>query len=103
MDQPTLPMIWPDAPNVRRADPVESSVAADRAVARALTKDAVRAALARIGSGTSEEVWATARALGFYCTPQRVRTVLKEEDEFVAREGGVSEFGNPARVWTVAS
>lgn len=96
-----LPVVWPDAPNVRASHPVESHIAADRAVKRVPTVWAVRAALRRIGSGTSGQVWEAARAQGFLCTPQRVRSVLAEEDEFVAREGGVSEYGNPARVWSI--
>src|SRR5690606_16141116 len=95
-----LPMVWPDAANVRLTDPAESHIAADRAVGRVPTKLAVERALETAGHPvTSDEVWRIARQeLGYMCTPQRVRTVLAEEAAFVAVEGGLSEFGNPARL-----
>ena len=100
-----------DTARVRAGDPVESHVAADRTVGRAPTKLAVERALQAAGRPvTADEVYRIARfELGFLCTPQRVRTVLAEHSAggefdtvFAHVSGGVSEFGNPARLWTLA-
>lgn len=98
------PLIFPDdSPNVRADHPVESHIAADRAVGRVPTKIAVEKALQAAGHPIiADEVYRIARfELGFRCTPQRVRTVLANEAAFVPVEGGVSEFGNPARLWSL--
>lgn len=101
-----VPNVWPDRPNVRPNDPLASHIAADRAAKKIPTALAVERALEVAGHPvTSDEVYRIARhSLGFACTPQRVRTVLSEEEGgpwVRLDECGVSEFGNPAHLWTL--
>lgn len=101
-----VPNVWPDRPNVRPTDPETSHIAADRAVKRVPTILAVERALETAGHPvTADVVFEIARhSLGFKVTPQRVRTVLAEENGgpwVRLDECGVSEFGNPAHLWTL--
>lgn len=100
----SLPIVYPDSPRVRRTDPITSSLAADRSVGRVPTKLAVERALETAGHPvTADEVYRIARhELGYRCTPQRVRTVLAEENGGPWRRldaVGQSEYGNPAHLW----
>jgi hypothetical protein len=90
--------------DVRRTDPLTSHLARDRAVKRVPTILAVEQALVAAGHPVvADEVYRIARfQLGYRCTPQRVRTVLKEENGGPWErldEVGESEFGNPAHLW----
>jgi hypothetical protein len=101
----------------RSDDPRTSHDAARVAVKRVPTKLAVERALEAMGRpATSDEIHRFARfELGYYCTPQRVRTVLAEYaagGKMVGRghpvsftvtgEYAPSENGNDARLWTLA-
>lgn len=107
-DHTLPPAVWPGNPNVRTTDPITSSIAADRAVVRKVgTKLAVERALANAGHPvTADEVWRIARHdLGYPVTPQRVRTVLSEENGgpwVRLDETAPSEFGNPSHLWALA-
>lgn len=95
-----------DSPRVRRTDPTTSHVAADRTAHRAKdTKRAVYAALETAGHPiTADQVYDLARQMGFFCTPQRVRTVLAEENggPWVRLDDtGVSVHGNPSHLWAL--
>lgn len=97
-------VVWPESPHVRRADPVTSHAAADGAVRRVPTVLVVERALQTAGHPvTADVVYEIARhSLGFACTPQRVRTVLAEENGgpwVRLDECGVSVFGNPSHLW----
>ena len=105
--EPPVPPVWPDAPHVRRTDPETSHRAADAAVKRIGTKLAVERALANAGHPvTADEVYRVAHdVLGYRVTPQRVRTVLAEENGgpwVRLDETALSEYGNPAHLWTLA-
>lgn len=102
----SVPNVWPNSPNVRTTDPGTSHAAADRAVRRVPTVVAVEQALETAGHPvTADEVYRIARhSLGYRCTPQRVRTVLAEENGgpwVRLDECGISEYGNPAHLWSL--
>ncbi|MDR6868939.1 hypothetical protein J2Y69_003565 [Microbacterium resistens] len=100
------PTVYNDSPRVRPSDPLTSHRAADVAVKRVPTVLAVERALSAAGHPiTADEVYRIARnSLGFYCTPQRVRTVLSEENGgpwVRLDECGESEYGNPSHLWAL--
>jgi len=102
----SIPAVYPDAPNVRRTDPLTSHIAADKATGKVLTKLAVERALTAIGHpATSDQIHRMAhQELGFRVTPQRVRTVLAEENGGPWNrldELGLSEYDNPAHLWAL--
>ena len=111
-----LPLVWDDAPNVRATDPETSHHAADIAVKRVPTKLAIERALEAAGHPlTADEIWTRLRNdHGYFCSRERVRTVLNEgaglssrpRDHFHAfvrlDETAPSELGNPAHLWTLA-
>jgi hypothetical protein len=101
----STPLVFPGSPNVRKSDPMESHMAADRAVTRRRTLRAVCITLQDAGEAmTAYQIWEIARLKGFQCTPERVRTVLAEGERdgiFQPIEGGTSQYGNPCRLWTL--
>lgn len=112
----STPIVWPDSPNVRRTDPAVSHQAANRAVKRTPTKLAIERVLADTTIGlTADEIWHRLRNhYGYYCSRERVRTVLNEGAGLSKRESvrfnaftrldetGLSDNGNPAHLWTLA-
>lgn len=102
-----IPTVWPGSPNTRLTDPTTSHHAADVAVSRISTRLAVERALENVGHPvTADEVYRVAHdVLGYRVTPQRVRTVLAEENggPWVRLDDTApSEYGNPAHLWTLA-
>lgn len=106
----TLPLITLnlDTPRARRTDPSTSHRVADITAGpkRLATKHVVERALHTAGHPiTSDEVYRIARhELGLFCTPQRVRTVLAEENSgpwVRLPDTGASEFGNDAHLWAI--
>lgn len=110
-------MIYPDSPNVRTTDPITSHIAADRAVARVPTKLAIERVLADSRHPlTADQIWHRLRNdYGFYCSHERVRTVLNEGSGKSKRESvrfhafervesvfGTSDLGNAAHLWKLA-
>lgn len=112
-----IPTIYPDdSPRVRRTDPITAHQAADRAVKRTPVKLAIERVLADTTIGlTADEIWHRLRNhYGFYCSKERVRTVLNEGAGLSKRESvrfnaftrleetGLSDNGNRAHLWTLA-
>ena len=96
-----------ESPNVRESDPTTSHTAAARAVSKVDTITAVTHAMQNLGHpATAGDIWEQTLFLKERrCTPQRVRTVLAEGERaglFHSVEGGRSEYGNPARLWSLA-
>lgn len=114
--EPPVPPVWPDAPHVRRTDPETSHRAADAAVKRIGAKLAVARVLENSTRPlTADEIWTRMRNdFGYYCSRERVRTVLNEGAGLSRRESvrfnafvrleetGASELGNKAHLWTLA-
>ena len=114
----TLPTIYPDdTARVRATDPATSHLAGDKtAHTRIPTKLAIERVLTDTTIGlTADEIWHRLRNhYGFYCSKERVRTVLNEgaglskrtRDRFHAftrlDETGLSDNGNAAHLWTLA-
>lgn len=100
----------------RSDDPQTSHDAAAVAVKRVPTKLAIERVLAASGRPmTADEIWTQLRyTFGFYCSRERVRTVLNEgaglsrrtRDRFDAfvrlPETAPSELGNPSHLWALA-
>ncbi len=112
-----IPTIYPDdTARARRTDPLTSHQAADRAVKRTPVKLAIERVLADTTIGlTADEIWHRLRNhYGYYCSKERVRTVLNEGAGLCARprdrfnaftrldETGLSDNGNPAHLWALA-
>lgn len=111
------PVIFDDSPRARRTDPTTSHQAADQtAHTRIPTKLAIERVLADTTIGlTADEIWHRLRNhYGYYCSKERVRTVLNEGAGLSKRESvrfnaftrlpetGLSDNGNPAHLWTLA-
>jgi hypothetical protein len=97
-----------DTARARRTDPRTSHIAAEKAGRRAKdTKRAVYAALETAGRPiTADRIYDLARQLGHYCTPERVRTVLSENNGGAwvrLDELGQSAHGNPAHLWKLTA
>ena len=107
-------MIFPESPNVRSTDPLASHLAADTAVRRVPTKLAIERCLEAAGRPlTADEIWTRLRYNhGYYCSHERVRTVLNEGSGKSRRESvrfhafervegqlGTSDMGNAASLW----
>ncbi|GAA1915029.1 hypothetical protein GCM10009775_04330 [Microbacterium aoyamense] len=115
-DERQIPTVYPESPNVRRTDPLTSHIAADRAVKRIPTLQAIEKALHAAGEPlTADEIWTRLRTEhGFFCSHERVRTVLNEGSGQSVRESvrshtfvrldetRPSDLGNPAHLWTLA-
>lgn len=112
-----IPTIYPDdSARVRRTDPITAHQAADRAVKRTPVKLAIERVLNDTTIGlTADEIWHRLRNhYGFYCSKERVRTVLNEGAGLSKRESvrfnaftrledtGLSDNGNRAHLWTLA-
>lgn len=110
-------MIFPESPNVRTTDPITSHLAADVAVKRVPTKLAIERCLEAAGRPlTADEIWTRLRYNhGYYCSHERVRTVLNEGSgqsvresvrfhafERVEGELGTSDMCNRAHLWKLA-
>lgn len=101
---------------VRATDPITSLIAATRAKNRVTVARAIETVLAAKGEPmTADAIWATLRTeYGFYCSHERVRTVLNEGAGLSKRvsarfnsfrrtlETAPSENGNPSHLWTLA-
>lgn len=101
---------------VRATDPITSLIAATRAKKRVTVARAIETVLTAKGEPmTADAIWATLRTeYGFYCSRERVRTVLNEGAGLCARtkdrfhaftrlpETAPSDLGNPAHLWTLA-
>jgi hypothetical protein len=102
----SIPMVYPDSPNVRKTDPLTSHQAADSAVKRRQTMLAVNRAL-QAADGTpmtSWTIWEMTRLYGFWCSPERVRTVLAEgrrDGHYERTEGGLSPYGRACGLWAL--
>ena len=116
MDINSIPGIFPDdTARVRSTDPLTSHTAADRSKKRGLVKVAIERVLAASSEPlTADAIYTKLRNdHGFYCSRERVRTVLNEGaglskresvrfDSFVRLpETGVSDLGNPAHLWAL--
>lgn len=117
MSVPTLPTIHPDdTARTRLTDPPASHHAADISVKRVTVARAIERALDAAGKPlTADQIWHLLRdGFGFYCSRERVRTVLNEGAGLSKRESvrfdsfrrlddtAPSDNGNPACLWTLA-
>ena len=98
--------VFPGSPDVRRTDPVTSHEARDRAVKSVKVARLIEAAFERAGHPmVADEVHRViVQEVGVLVTPERVRTVLKENDGIAwvrLDETGVSHRGNRAHLWAL--
>lgn len=98
--------VFPGSPDVRRTDPVTSHEARDRAVKSVKVARLIEAAFERAGHPmVADEVHRViVQEVGVLVTPERVRTVLKENDGIAWErldETGVSHRGNRAHLWAL--
>ena len=98
--------VFPGSPDVRRTDPVTSHEARDRAVKSVKVARLIEAAFERAGHPmVADEVHRViVQEVGVLVTPERVRTVLKENDGLAWErldETGVSHRGNRAHLWAL--
>lgn len=111
----SIPTVYPGSPDVRRTDPLTSHGAADKATSKQTVALFVERALASAGRPlTSDAIWTRMRnEFNFYCSRERVRTVLNEGSGKSKRvrarfnafvrldEKGESELGNAAHLWAL--
>lgn len=122
MDTTSMPdnlpaIIFDDSPRVRESDPLTSHQAADKtSKKRTPAKLAIFQVLEASNKPlTSDQVWRNLRNdLGYFCSKERVRTVLNEGAGLSKRESvrfnafvrledtGLSDNGNRAHLWTLA-
>lgn len=107
IDEPTLfdlvPQILPDdSPRVRKADPVESHLAADSITTTGVKDSQQHVYLDLIGHGLSAS-WEVERRAQDRWSPSRIRTALKELEEAgrVTRRhlAGVTPLGRPCAMF----
>ena len=99
-------MVWPDGADTRRTDPLTSHEARDRAVKSVKVARLIEEAFERTGHPmVADEVHRViVQEVGVLVTPERVRTVLKENDGLAWErldETGVSHRGNRAHLWAL--
>jgi hypothetical protein len=101
---------------VRETDPITSILAAEQATKRVTVARAIERVLEANGHPmTADAIWTALRTqFSFYCSHERVRTVLNEGAGLAKRESArfhafcrlddtaLSELGNPAHLWTLA-
>lgn len=111
----SIPAVFPGSPDVRRTDPLTSHGAADKATSKKTVALFVERALASAGRPlTADAIWTRMRdEFSFYCSKERVRTVLNEGAGMSKRESvrfnafvrldekGQSDLGNAAHLWAL--
>ena len=102
----TRPTVWPESADTRRTDPETSHQARDRAVKSAKVARLIESAFERAGHPmVADEVHRViVQEIGESVTPERVRTVLKENDGLAwvrLDETGMSHRGNPSHLWAM--
>ncbi|WP_405375906.1 MULTISPECIES: hypothetical protein [unclassified Microbacterium] len=109
------PTVYPGSADVRRSDPLTSHTAADNATSKLPVKLFIERALESAGRPlTADAIWTRMRTeFGYYCSRERVRTVLNEGagkskrvsarfNAFVRLdELGESDLGNPSHLWAL--